>query len=79
MHITFNLKKTCEMSSWFSQENSQINPDPGTEFMPGLGAIYSLEATVPLDAAARKMLPSASMNIRAWCSRHHCLGLQGML
>lgn len=67
------------MSSWFSQENSQINPDPGTEFMPGLGAIYSLEATVPLDAAARKMLPSASMNIRAWCSRHHCLGLQGML
>lgn len=45
------------MSSWFSQENSQINPDPGTEFMPGLGAIYSLGATVPLDAAARKMLP----------------------
>lgn len=53
------------MSSCFSQENSQINPDPGTEFMPGLGAIYSLEATVPLDAAARKMLPSASMNITA--------------
>lgn len=65
MHITFNLKKTCEMSSLFSQENSQINPDPGTEFMPGLGAIYSLEATVPLDAAARKMLPSAFMNITA--------------